>query len=317
VVNRFAWQTPRHDATVRVMPCASKLPFTTFATTLVLLFACGPRVEPAPRTAAEPSSAPSVAPVVTTEPATPAVVEDSALAAHLERERVTGVIALFDTANGRTQCSDRERCARAYLPASTFKIPSSVIALETGVVEDSESALPWDGKPYLVEAWNRDHTLRSAIQVSCVPCYQRIAREVGSERMKSWLARLEYGNRDSSGGIDRFWLEGGLRISPLEQIDFLRRLESGALPIAARTREIVMDILTLDVTDSYVFRGKTGLSRPPEVPHDLGWFVGWVEQGPRRVFVATLIDSHPPDVDIVPVRRRVSEHALRAAGGIP
>src|SRR5690606_4045077 len=112
------------------MPCASKLPFTTFATTLVRLFACGPRVEPAPRTAAEPSSAPSVAPVVTTEPATPAVVEDSALAAHLERERVTGVIALFDTANGRTQCSDRERCARAYLPASTFKIPSSVIALE-------------------------------------------------------------------------------------------------------------------------------------------------------------------------------------------
>ncbi|MFO7178605.1 MAG: penicillin-binding transpeptidase domain-containing protein [Pseudomonadota bacterium] len=304
------------------MPCASKLAFTTrrvipkLVTSLALL-ACGPRVEPAPRTAAAPSPPQSAPPDPVSEPEAPAVVEDGALSAHLERERVTGVIALLDGADGRVRCSDRERCARGYLPASTFKIPNTVIALETAVVDDSESALPWDGKPYLVEDWNRDHTLRSAIRVSCVPCYQRIAREIGSERMKDWLARLEYGNQDTSGGIDRFWLEGGLRISPLEQIEFLRRLESGTLPIGARTREIVLDILALDVTDSYVLRGKTGLSRPPEVPSDLGWFVGWVENGSRRVFVATLIDSHPPDVDIVPVRRRVSEHALRATGVLP
>ena len=115
-------------------------------------------------------------------------------------------------------------------PATIDHIANAIIALETGVATDPETPLPWDGKQYARDDWNRDHTLRSAIQVSCVPCFQAIARNVGQPRMDDWLARLGYGNRDTSGGIDRFWLWGGLRISPIEQIDFLRRLEGGKLP---------------------------------------------------------------------------------------
>src|SRR5450631_2534370 len=117
-------------------------------------------------------------------------------------EHVTGAMALFDTRDGKLLCSDPTKCDAGYLPASTFKIANTIIALETGVVSDAESPLPWDGQEYQNPDWNRDHTLRSAVQVSCVPCFQGIARKVGEARMHDWVNRLGYGNRDSSGRID-------------------------------------------------------------------------------------------------------------------
>lgn len=247
----------------------------------------------------------------------PVVHEQTDLRAHFEAEQATGTIALFDSSSGSLTCSDVAACQRTVLPASTFKIPNALIALELGVVEDSETLIQWDGQPRVVTDWNQDHTLRTAMRVSCVPCFQWIARSVGTERMKEWVQRFDYGNRDISGGIDRFWLTGALRISPIQQIDFLRRLEGEKLGVGHRSMEILRDILALDVGQSHVFRGKTGLSRPPESKSLVGWFVGWVEIDERRIFFATLVDGVGPEVDILPLRRRLTERILRAENALP
>jgi beta-lactamase class D len=240
-----------------------------------------------------------------------------ALRAHFEAERVSGTIALYDSATGKLGCSDVALCEQTFIPASTFKIPNALVGLETGVVEDSETIFRWDGKEYPVPDWNQDHTLRTAIRVSCVPCFQSLARSVGSTRMQEWVNRLDYGNHDISGGIDKFWLTGALRISPVQQIDFLRRLDGEKLPVSERTREILLDIIALDVGREHVLRGKTGLQREPEFPGLTGWFVGWVEIGERRIFFATLINRVEPDVDVLAVRRRLTERILRAEGMLP
>ena len=135
--------------------------------------------------------------------------------------------------------------------------------------------------------------------------------------MQDWVTRLGYGNANISGAIDRFWLNGALRISPFEQIDFLRRLDGAKLPIREHTLDVIRDVLTLDVTADYVLRGKTGLGLPPDEPSEVGWFVGFVELGERRVFFATVIDGHAPDVDLKPARRRVTERVLRELGALP
>jgi beta-lactamase class D len=120
--------------------------------------------------------------------------------------------------------SDKDRSGEGMLPASTFKIPNSIIALETGVVADPDKdVFKWDGVVRSIEAWNRDHTMRSAIAASVVPVYQEIARRIGQERMQKYVDLFEYGNRDIGGGIDQFWLTGNLRIDPIEQIDFVDR----------------------------------------------------------------------------------------------
>jgi beta-lactamase class D len=211
-------------------------------------------------------------------------------------------------------CSDLKRCQHEVLPASTFKIPNSMIALETGVVEGPDTVMPWDHQTYSNDDWNQDLKFRDAFRLSCVPCYRAIARKVGEAGEREWVNKLGYGNRDISGGVDQFWLSGGLRISPVEQIDFLRRFDGNQLPISERTADLVRDIMTLDVTDKYVLRGKTGSAAPPDESRELGWFVGWLELGERRVFFATLLDGHAADVELGPARRKVTERVLRARG---
>src|SRR5260221_8767466 len=108
------------------------------------------------------------------------------------------------------------------LPASTFKIPNSIIALETGVVTDPDKdVFKWDGVTRSIEAWNRDHTMRSAIAASAVPVYQEIARRIGQERMQKYVDLLEYRNRDIGGRIHQFWPTGQLPHAPDQQIEFL------------------------------------------------------------------------------------------------
>lgn len=293
--------------------------------TLALIFAvlgvaCAPR--PAESAASSASAPPALGGAVSnggTGEASPAAAlprERAELRQYFEAEGVGGTIALFDTADRALSCSDVARCTKPVLPASTFKIANSMIALETSVVDDAETLLPWDHQAYPVVEWNQDLTLRAGMRVSCVPCFQAIARKVGAERMSEWVKRLDYGNRDISGDVDRFWLSGKLRISPVQQIDFLSRFDGGKLPIQERTADIVRDLITLDVGQNHVLRGKTGISGSPAALL-LGWFVGWLELGERRVFFATLIDTISPDVDIFPVRRRVTERVLRALDLLP
>lgn len=269
---------------------------------------------------ASPPTAGSAAPAASAPPAATGAaqpVEHPEWRTHFDALHIAGTIALFDSSDAKLGCSDVALCSKTFLPASTFKIANSMIGLETGVLEDAGTVLPWDGQQYSVPEWNQDNTLRTAIRVSCVPCYQAIARQIGSEKMKAWVDRLDYGNHDISGGIDQFWLRGGMRISPLQQIDFLRRFEDGKLPISERTSEIVHDILTLDVGPEYALLGKTGLQEPPNSPELTAWFVGFVELGKRRVFFATLVNHADAGVDVKPLRRRVTENVLRSIGALP
>ena len=150
------------------------------------------------------------------------------LAKHFLDEGTVGTFVGYKVDDYLVIASDKNRSGEAKLPASTFKIPNSMIALETGVVADPDKdVFKWDGVVRSIEAWNKDHTLRSAIAASAVPVYQEIARRIGAERMQKYVDLFDYGNRDIGGGIDQFWLTGNLRIDPVQQVDFVDRLRRG------------------------------------------------------------------------------------------
>jgi beta-lactamase class D len=191
--------------------------------------------------------------------------------------------------------SDTDRSGEAVLPASTFKIPNSVIALETGVVGDPDKdVFKWDGITRSIEGWNRDHTMRSAIAVSAVPVYQEIARRIGAERMQKYLDLFEYGNRDIGGGIDQFWLTGSLRIDPVQQVDFVDRLRRGVLPVSKRSQELVRDILPVTKAVDSIIRAKSGLVGAENGKPSLGWMVGWAEKGSAQTVFALNMDVREP-----------------------
>lgn len=165
-----------------------------------------------------------------------------------------------------------EREDKRYSPCSTFKILNSMIALEVNAVEDENESIKWDGVVREYEAWNRDHSMRSAIAVSTVWFYQEMARRIGPQRMAEYVKRAKYGNMDVSRTLTDFWLgSGSLAISPNEQIDFLSKFVRNDLPFSLRSINTIKDIMTLEKKDAYRIAAKTGSCG------GIGWFVGFVE----------------------------------------
>ena len=198
---------------------------------------------------------------------------------HFDAKGVRGTFVLFEPAKDRYLVCNPSRADERFIPASTFKIPNALIGLELGSIADENEVFHWDGKPKLRAAWERDHTLGSGMRESVVWMFQEIARRTGKQRMREWIEKLEYGNGDIRGGIDLFWLQGNLRVSAMQQVDFLRRLAEGELPMSQRSQRLVRQALARARDGGDVLYGKTGSSGAVKDPVD--WWVGWIERQGR------------------------------------
>jgi beta-lactamase class D len=226
-----------------------------------------------------------------------------------------GAFVLYDKNNKKFIRYNPERAKERFIPASTFKIANSLIGLETGVIAGEEHIFKWNGKKHSIEAWNRDLNLPEAFNASCVPCYQELARKIGEERMQKWVKKLGYGNKDISGGIDLFWLTGDLRISPDEEVKFLRRLYENKLPVKQRTMDIVKKIMLRENTPEYKFSYKTGwqtdnLSNASGAK-SLGWLVGYVEQNNNVYFFATNLETENTGASFAASRMEITRKILK------
>ena len=146
---------------------------------------------------------------------------------------------LYDYNNQKFVKHNSGRCAERFLPASTFKIPNTLIGLETGIIKDAEFVIPWDSSETWNPAWNKDHTLRSAIKYSVVPYYMELARRVGREKSQHYLNIFDYGNKTIGNIADFYWLDNTLKISADEQVLFIKKLYENKLPVSKRSIDIV------------------------------------------------------------------------------
>jgi beta-lactamase class D len=216
---------------------------------------------------------------------------------------------LYDEQQGELTREPSEACSTRATPASTFKIPHALAALDAKVVEGAHETFPYDGSPQYFERWKRDHDLASAMRDSVVWYFQRIAERLGADRERSYLKAFEYGNQDASGPLTSFWLGSSLQISPEEQLAFLLRFFEGKLPVrenAARTvREILVQPSDGIVNalgehpfaapwpDGTTLYAKTG--RAEDAGRTVVWLVGRVARGDRGwIFVSCVIGSDDP-----------------------
>lgn len=216
------------------------------------------------------------------------------LARHLAPYDAAAFVWL-DPARDRRVRVHAERAVERRIPASTFKIPHALIALDAGVLDGPDARLEWDPEAYppdawWPEAWRRSHTLRSAMEHSVVWYFREVARMLGPEREQHYLELLDYGNRDASANPTSFWLVGPLAVSADEQVDFLRRLWEGTLPVSAEAQATARDIVqVLQERPRFRMRGKTGTVRIEDGM--LNWLVGAVEQGDETGYFALWLEG--------------------------
>ena len=204
---------------------------------------------------------------------------------------------------------DAQRASRRYSPASTFKIPHSLFALDAEILRDEFQAIPWDKVKRPVEAWNQDQDLRSAMRNSTVWVYEQFARQIGAKRETDYMRRISYGNAVATGD-QPFWVEGDLAISANEQIAFLRRLYRNELPFRVEHQRLVKDVMVNEAGHNWILRAKTGWSGK------IGWWVGWVEWPTGPVFFALNIDT-PNRLDDLAKRQDITRNILRSIKALP
>jgi beta-lactamase class D len=200
-----------------------------------------------------------------------------------EANRIDGSIAI-ESADGHSKFQYNVDDKESFVPASTFKIPNTLIILEEGLLKDRFETIAWDGVERGYELWNKDQTLKTAFQYSCVWCYQRYAVKVGDDKYRTYLDKFDYGNLLTGNDISRFWLDGDLKISVKGQIKFLRKLHAGELPIKRQHIETLKDIMLSENQENLKVWSKTGWSGKD------GWYVGYLSIDEQIWFFANHIN---------------------------
>lgn len=224
-----------------------------------------------------------------------------------------GTIIILDARSERSpelMVFDAQRAHQAFTPASTFKIPHALFALDAEVVRDEFQVFEWDGTEHRFADHNRDHDLRSSMRASAVWVYEEFAEAIGEPAAHDYLRRIDYGNANASAGQGPYWIDGDLAISAREQIDFLQRLYRNALPFAVEHQRLVKDIIIVEAGPEWILRAKTGWSG------QLGWWVGWVERPEGPVFFALNIDT-PNGLDDLPKRQAIARDVLASLKALP
>jgi D-alanyl-D-alanine dipeptidase len=241
------------------------------------------------------------------KPKKPKIQENKQLKKFFDDAGVTGGIYIYDLNQNKFTIYDRQRMDTGFTPASTSKIIHSLIFLDSEAIKDENEVLKWDGVKRPVEAWNQDQNLRSALKVSAVWFYVEVSKRVGKEAMQRYYDTANYGNRNTNGFGEAYWVKGDLRVTPRQQIEFLVKFYQNRLPFSPQVISIVKDILIEEKTDKYTLRAKTGWSDAytPQV----GWWIGYVERASDIYFFAAEIDIKKDDD--APKRKEITKTVLR------
>lgn len=229
---------------------------------------------------------------------------------------VTGSVTIYDFKNQKWVFSDPVDANVASLPASTFKIINSCIALELGVIKDEHEIIAWDGKvrklgDQPMEAWNKDNDLVSAYKNSTIWFYEALAEKITKDRYKQYLSKCHYGNGNLTEPGVNFWVYGAFAIDPISQIQFLKNLHFQQLPFSKRTYAIMKKLMISEENDQYTFRDKTGWATKDG--KDIGWWVGYVETKNNVYFFATRVNKDEKDnnPNFAASRKEITKEALR------
>ena len=223
-----------------------------------------------------------------------------------------GTIVVSDErANVRsTSVYDEARAQQRYSPASTFKIPHTLFALDTGAVRDEFQIFQWDGVKRSFAGHNQDQDLRSAMRNSAVWVYQLFAKEIGKDNAQAYLKKINYGNADLTTKNGDYWIDGNLAISAHEQISFLKSLYRNELPFRVEHQRLVKDLMIVEAGRDWILRAKTGWEGR------MGWWVGWVEWPAGPVFFVLNIDT-PNRMADLHKREAIARAILQSIDALP
>lgn len=212
-------------------------------------------------------------------------------------KELNGAAVIYDVTNTCYTMYNSDLVFARRSPCSTFKIISSLIALENGILKPEDSTRTWSGEVFWNEDWNKDIDFSEAFRTSCVWYYRQVIDDIGKDKMQKELDKLQYGNCDISDWKGRlntnnnnraltgFWIESSLRVSPKEQVEVMERIFGENSDYSEKTQNELKQVMLAseqDGTDITIY-GKTGMGKAKGIVVD-AWFTGFAEGTEGRIY---------------------------------
>ena len=204
--------------------------------------------------------------------------------------RYDGSFVIYDLENDAWSIHNAAHASLRVSPDSTYKIFDALFGLEEGVITPEDSLIAWNGENYPFATWNADQTLHSAMSASVNWYFQAVDEQLGSATLQNYMQKIGYGNRNMNSAFSTYWLESSLKISPVEQVELLTKLQSDSFGFAPENINAVKDAICLSTSSSGTLYGKTGTGRVDGQDVN-GWFIGFVEDSDNTYFFATNIGA--------------------------
>lgn len=201
-----------------------------------------------------------------------------------------GSFVLYDLKNDTFSIYDMEHAGLRVSPDSTYKIYDALFGLEEGVITPEDSFIPWNGETYPFEAWNSDQNLETAMHSSVNWYFQVLDERLTSVLVYRYIQQIGYGNENIRGGFPSYWMESSLKISPIEQVELLIKLQSNGFGFSPENIRAVKDSICIASSEAGKFYGKTGTGRVDEEDVN-GWFIGYIETADNTYYFAANIGS--------------------------
>lgn len=210
---------------------------------------------------------------------------------------LNGAAVVYDISNRRYTMYNRDLALTRNSPCSTFKIISSLIALENEIFVPEDSTRTWSGEIFWNEDWNRDIDFDEAFRTSCVWYYRQVIDDIGMDMMQKELEKLQYGNCDISDWEGRlntnnnnraltgFWIESSLMISPKEQVEVMERIFGDNSVYSEETQSKLKQVMLVseqEQTDISIY-GKTGMGTAEDIVVD-AWFTGFAQGAEGKLY---------------------------------
>ncbi|NBJ94662.1 BlaR1 family beta-lactam sensor/signal transducer [Parablautia muri] len=201
-----------------------------------------------------------------------------------------GSFVLYDLKGDTWKVYDMEQATLRTAPNSTYKIYDALFGLEDGVIAPDDSFMAWDGTNYPFEAWNGNQDLLSAMQASVNWYFEEIDKQIGSSAIQSYIRKIGYGNENVNASLSSYWMQGILKISPVEQVELLTALQNNRFGFVPENVNAVKNSICLFSSEGQNFYGKTGTGRVDGQDVN-GWFVGYIETAGNTYFFAANIQT--------------------------
>lgn len=197
-----------------------------------------------------------------------------------------GCFVLFDSNKNQYKLYNEDMAVKRVSPNSTYKIAIALNGLEEGVITSLDNEILWNGEKNPFEEWNCNHNLNSAMKNSVNWYFKNIDSNFSSNEISKFLKRINYGNQNIGYDKENYWLENSLKISAVEQVEFLKGVYNNEFDFKGENVNAVINSIKL----SNGYYGKTGTGMVDGKIIN-GWFTGIINKNDNSYIFAVRIEG--------------------------